>query len=305
MKIFTLLLLSYGLVLGAQDLYAREIALTFDDAPTADSAMMTGAERTQRILAQLKAAKVPDAFFFVKADMINPNSETRLEAIRQAGYHLANHSYSHNAASALGVNGYMEDMYKAHLILRKYPHFVKFHRFPYLNYGKDMNDINQLQSLLAELGYKNGYITVDNYDWYISNLIDQAYSDKKKIDYKKASEFYVKNTYEAVEFYDALAQKALGRSPKHVLLLHEYDSSALFVGDLIKHLRKKGWKIISPQEAYSDPIAEELPQVTLQDQGRIGAIAFAKGFSAEDCTSRVESEDYLKAEFLKAGIIKD
>lgn len=294
-----------GLTLTTTALSAKEIALTFDDSPTADSVMMTGAERTQRILAQLKAAKVPDTFFFVKADMINPNSEARLDAIRQAGYHLANHSYSHNSASALGVQGYMEDMYKAHLILRKYPHFVKYHRFPYLNYGKDMNDINQLQSLLAELGYKNGYVTVDNYDWYISSLIDQAYTDKKKIDYKKVRDFYVKNTYEAVEFYDALAQKALGRSPKHVLLLHEYDSSALFIGDLIKHLRKNGWKIISPQEAYSDPIAEEFPQVNFHGQGRIAAIAFAKGIPAEECRSRVESEDYLKAEFLKAGIVKN
>ena len=36
-----------------------EIALAFDDAPTVDSVLMTGAERTQNIIAVLKNANVP------------------------------------------------------------------------------------------------------------------------------------------------------------------------------------------------------------------------------------------------------
>lgn len=297
--------LGIGISLFAGSLSARDIALTFDDGPTADSAMMTGVERSQRILKQLQAAKVPDAWFFIKADGINAQTQPRLAAIQQAGYHLANHSYSHQAAGELGAKAYMEDVYKAHLILRQYPNFVKYHRFPFLNYGKDLPEINQLQALLTELGYQNGYITVDDYDWYISSLLDQAYADNKSIDYQKARDFYVSKTYEAVEFYDALAQKVLGRSPKHVLLLHEYDSSALFIGDLIKHLRQNGWNIISPQEAYSDPIAQEFPQVNFHGQGRVAALAFAKGIPAEACRSRVESQEYLQAEFERAGIVQD
>ena len=52
--------------------HAREIALTFDDAPTPDSALMTGDERTTRLIAALQHAKVPDALFFVKAGTSAP-----------------------------------------------------------------------------------------------------------------------------------------------------------------------------------------------------------------------------------------
>src|SRR5690606_16303683 len=66
---------------------AREIALTFDDAPTPDSALMSGAERTTRLIAALKATDVPDALFFVKADYINLETKARLEQYTQAGFH--------------------------------------------------------------------------------------------------------------------------------------------------------------------------------------------------------------------------
>src|SRR6187551_90878 len=73
-------------------LAAREIALTFDDAPTPDSALMMGQERTQRLIDVLIAAKIPDALFFVKADYINGDTQKRLEQYAAAGFHLANHS---------------------------------------------------------------------------------------------------------------------------------------------------------------------------------------------------------------------
>ena len=43
--------------------FAREIALTFDDAPTPDSALMTGRERTTKLIAALKKSQVRDALF--------------------------------------------------------------------------------------------------------------------------------------------------------------------------------------------------------------------------------------------------
>lgn len=82
--------------------HAREIALTFDDAPTPDTSLMMGAERTQRLIAALLKATVPDALFFVKADYINQDTQKRLTQYSVAGFHLANHSYSHQSAGALG-----------------------------------------------------------------------------------------------------------------------------------------------------------------------------------------------------------
>ncbi|HSC67915.1 MAG TPA: polysaccharide deacetylase family protein [Cellvibrio sp.] len=292
-------------LLIAPFLAAREIAFTFDDAPTPDSALMTGQERTKRLIDALVAAKVPDALFFVKADYINSETQTRLEQYAAAGFHLANHSYSHKSASELGTLDYPTDVYKAHLLLKPLKNFLPYHRFPFLHYGKDLAAITALQQTLTELGYKDGYVTVDNFDWYISSLLTKAAEEKKKIAYDKARKFYVESLYESIEFYDAIAKKSLGRSPQHVMLLHENDAAALFVGDLIAHLRAKGWKIISPQQAYQDPIARNFPNVAFHKQGRVAAIANSKGVPESELRHPSENETYLKQAFVAAGVVEN
>lgn len=290
-------------LLIAPTLAAREIAFTFDDAPTPDSVLMTGQERTTRIIDALIAAKVPDALFFVKADYINSDTQRRLEQYTAAGFHLANHSYSHKSASELGTLDYPADVYKAHLLLKSYKNFLPYHRFPYLHYGKDAAAITLLQQSLTELDYKDGYVTIDNFDWYISSLLTKAAEEKKTIDYDKARKFYVETLYESIEFYDAMAKKSLGRSPQHVMLLHENDAAALFVGDLIAHLRTKGWKIISPQQAYQDPIARNFPNVAFHKQGRVAAIANSKGAPESELRHPSENVEYLDEAFSAANII--
>jgi len=285
-------------------LAAREIAFTFDDAPTPDSALMTGQERTQRLIDVLIAAKIPDALFFVKADYINSDTQKRLEQYGAAGFHLANHSYSHKSASELGILDYAADVYKAHLLLKPFNSFLPYHRFPYLHYGKDVAAISSLQQSLTELGYKDGYVTVDNFDWYISSLLTKAAEEKKTIDYEKARKFYVEMLYASIEFYDAIAQKSLGRSPQHVMLLHENDAAALFVGDLIAHLRAKGWKIISPQQAYQDPIARNFPNIVFHKQGRVAAIANSKGVPEAELRHPSENAEYIDKAFTAAKIVK-
>lgn len=282
---------------------AREIAFTFDDAPTPDSALMTGQERTSRLIDTLIAAKVPDALFFVKADYINKDTQKRLAQYAAAGFHLANHSYSHKSASELGALDYPTDVYKAHLLLKPLSNFLPYHRFPYLHYGKDVAAITSLQQTLTELGYKDGYVTIDNFDWYISSLLTKAAEEKKTIEYDKARKFYVDMLYESIEFYDAIAKKSLGRSPQHVMLLHENDAAALFVGDLIAHLRAKGWKIISPQQAYQDPIARNFPNIAFHKQGRVAAIANSKGVPESELRHASENAEYIDKAFAAAKII--
>lgn len=282
---------------------AREIALTFDDAPTPDSALMTGQERTKRIIDALTAAKVPDALFFVKADYINDDTHKRLNQYVAAGFHLANHSYSHKSASELGTLDYPADVYKAHLLLKPFESVLPYHRFPYLHYGKDLPAIISLQQSLTDLGYKDGYVTIDNFDWYISSLLTKAAEEKQTIDYDKARKFYIETLYESIEFYDAIAKKSLGRSPQHVMLLHENDAAALFVGDLIAHLRAKGWKIISPQQAYQDPIARNFPNITFHKQGRVAAIANSKGVPESELRHPSENAEYIDKAFTEAKVV--
>ena len=75
----------------------------------------------------------------------------------------------------------------------------------------------------------------------------------EKINLENLKKLYVDHMWSAIMFYDQVAAEYLGRSPKHILLLHDIDTTALFIDDLVKYIRKKGWEIISPLEAYQGP----------------------------------------------------
>lgn len=270
-----------------------KIALTFDDGPMPDSAIMTGNERTVKIIAALKNNNVADALFFIKANNISPATEKRLGLYTDAGYHLANHSFSHGSANELAVDDFLVDAYRAHLTLKKYDNVIPYFRMPYLHYGKDLGSINSLQAGLAELGYKDGFVTIDNYDWYINSLINNASEQGKKINYKKAEALYVKSMYEAILFYDDIARQAKLNSRKHILLLHENDTSALFLDALIKKIKKHGGVIISPQEVYEEADYQDFPQTVFQKQGRIAALAHGSGVSESKLKHKAESTEYL------------
>ena len=106
-------------------------------------------------------------------------------------------------------------------------------------------------------------MTVDNYDWYLESKWQEALRQGLTVDVDAMRTAYIEMLMSAVNFYDDVATRALEASPAHVLLLHENDLAALFVGDLIDALRDDGWAIVSPDEAYADPSLKAVPQTLM------------------------------------------
>lgn len=281
---------------SARMLAAQEIALTFDDAPIADGFYFTGVARTETLITKLKNQNVPQVAFYCVSSRADSSGRARLRRYAEAGHIIANHSHSHARMQRLGAAGYIQDIFKADAILRELPGFKPWFRFPFLDEGRTIADRDAIRKALNERGYFNGYVTVDNYDWYFDRLFQAALREKKKVDYEKLEQLYLEHLWQSLSFYDQMALAALGRSPKHVLLLHENDLAALFVDSLIEFLRAKGWKIISPAEAYKDPIAGTIPDVLLNNQGRIAALAKAGGYTGE-FSQDSEDEEFLEKLF--------
>jgi peptidoglycan/xylan/chitin deacetylase (PgdA/CDA1 family) len=272
---------------------AQEVALTFDDAPTFDSPLFTYEQRAAKIRGHLAEHNVKAAFFVITSSIDETNTK-QLKAYTREGHVLANHSHSHYSPSRVHVDTYIQDIMKADSILRTWSDVQPWYRYPYLNEGLSTPKRDSIRSVLKSLNVANGYVTVDNYDWFINSaLIDAARKDYE-INYERLKAFYLDHVYQSLLFYDSVALKTIGRSPKHVLLLHESDLTALFLGDLISMLRSKGWKIISPADAYKDPIAERVPDVLFNGQGRIGAIAFSLGIPADQLVQPSEDEVWLE-----------
>jgi len=257
---------------------AKEIAITFDDSPRQAAGYYNGPERAETLLRELKQHNVPQVAFFSNSSRLDAEGINRLQAYSRAGHIIANHSHDHPDFNNLGLDEYLESFLLADARLKQFKNFKKLYRFPYLREGNDKVKRDGMRAALAKHGYSNAYITLNNYDWYIENLFQAAVNEKLTLDFERMRQFYVQVLMESIEYYDEMAQTYLGRSPRHVLLLHEMDISALFIGDLVDELRRRGWKIITPEEAYQDEIAKYQTRRVLRfNPGRIGEIARDKG----------------------------
>lgn len=279
--------------------FTKEIAITFDDAPRVATGYYSGPQRANKLVATLKAHAVEQVAFFSVSSKLNGEGLTRLQTYANAGHIIANHTHSHPDFNQLTLNQYRRDFMTAHHALSNIKGFERYFRFPYLREGSTHNKRDGMRDTLQKEGYKNAYITLNSYDWYIEKLFQNAIKSDYSIDMDKMRDFYVNVLIESIEYYDNMAMRYMGRSPKHVLLLHEMDISALFIGDLINALRNKGWKIISLQQAYRDNLSKYNVQKLFKfNPGRVGEVA-KNGGQKKGLWHRTLNEKYLEQRFNK------
>jgi peptidoglycan-N-acetylglucosamine deacetylase len=281
----TLLALIVSILVASGAHAEKRIALTFDDIPRQRGAFFTPDERTTKLIAALKLAKVKQAAFFLNPGRLaspdGQGGEARIAAYVAAGHVIANHSFSHPKLTEMKPSDYLADIDAAAVWLKGRPGFRPWFRFPYLDEGGD--DKIKRDSIRAGLkarGLRNGYVTAECSDWQIEYLVAEARKAQKSIDTDALRDFYVSLHVEAANFADDLARKTIGRSPAHVLLLHETDIAALFVGDLVTALRKDGWEIITADKAYADPISKATPDVPSAQGTLTEAMAWEKALPA-------------------------
>ncbi|MCW8997350.1 MAG: polysaccharide deacetylase family protein, partial [Kangiellaceae bacterium] len=221
---------------------------------------------------------VPQVAFFSVSSRLDAEGKQRIQTYNDAGHIIANHTHTHPDFNKLSLAEYKDDFLAADTALDHYSNFQKLFRFPYLREGNTLKKRDGLRAILKQHNYRNAYVTLNNYDWYIESLFQKSLKNGTKINFEKLGNFYVGVLLESIEYYDQMARKHIGRSPKHVLLLHENDIAALFIDDLVAALKNKGWKIITPTEAYTDQLVDfQVERIFKFNPGKIGEIARVKG----------------------------
>lgn len=263
----------------------KRIALSFDDVPRGRGAFFTPEERTKRIIAGLRKAKAPQAVFFVNPCRIGTGDGVggteRITAYVAAGHVIANHSCTHPHLNATTAGAYLADIDAAEAWLKDQPGHRPWFRFPFLDEGgKDKAKRDAVRAGLAARGLRNGYVTAESSDWRLEALAADAVRDGKAIDRKALGELYVRWHVEAADFAETLMQRAIGRQPVHMMLLHETDLAALHIGDLVRALRKHGWTIVSADTAYADPVGALMPDTPAANGTLTEALAWERGLPA-------------------------
>ncbi|MGB3471300.1 MAG: polysaccharide deacetylase family protein [Erythrobacter sp.] len=273
LRLWTVLALNLmlGLLLGACatpsaqpaerpiDSTAKRIALSFDDVPRSPGAFLTTEKRAEMLRAALRKAGVKQAAFFVNPAQLakRPEGTADIKAYVAEGHVIANHTASHPGLSETEASDYLADLDTAAAWLKGRAGYRPWFRYPFLDEGRsDKAKRDALRAGLNQRGLLNAYVTVDASDWFYEDAARKAMRDGRAIDRNALRDLYVESHVEAAEFYDGLARTAIGRSPIHVMLLHETDLAALYIGDLVKGLREAGWTIVAADEAYADPFGQ-------------------------------------------------
>ena len=257
-------LLALAVMVGAGGTSAaqKRIALSFDDVPRQAGGFLKPDQRAARLIAGLRLARVPQAAFFVNPCRIGSGDYVRgaehIADYADAGHAIANHGCTHLRLADTDADAYLADLDRAERWLKgRKGHRVWF-RYPYLNEGsRDKAKRDAVRAGLTARGLTNGYVTAEASDWYLEQLASDAVRAGKRLDRTALRDLYVESHVRAADFADALMQKAIGRRPIHVMLLHETDIAALYIVDLVRALRADGWQIVTADAAYADPVAIE------------------------------------------------
>jgi peptidoglycan/xylan/chitin deacetylase (PgdA/CDA1 family) len=279
-------------------------SITMDDFFWQNDVKLTGAQRNQAILEALQAHRTKAALFVIGRNIEDEEGKKLLTAWDQAGHIIANHTYSHRNLNApdTDVKAYQDDILQAEALLKQFPRFRKFLRFPFLKEGDTAAKRDAVRDFMAQNGYRNGHVTIDASDWYIDQKLTARLKENPAADVKPYRDYYLAHMWDRANYYDSLARRVVQQEVRHTMLVHFNLLNALFLGDLIAMFIKKGWLPIDADLAYTDKVFASQPKVLPAGESLIWSLAKEKRAFAKSLRYPGEDSRYEDARMKKLGL---
>src|ERR1022692_424587 len=253
---------------------AQKLALTMDDLPQNGALPpgVTRAETTKNVLAILKKRHVPPVYGFVNAKKLEGSADGA-EALKlwAAAEPVGNHTYAHmdleqNTAEAFERE--IEEDEPALELLAKADDW-RWLRYPSLHEGDTVEKRRAVRAYLKGRGYRIAQVTLDweDYLWNFAYARCAAKNDKKSIEWLRSS--YLNTASAFLDLGRAQAKLIYGHEINYVLLMHLGAFSSTILPEALDLLRKKGFKLVTLEEAESDAAYEGDPDVDLHDAGTL------------------------------------
>ena len=283
---------------------APQFSITMDDFHWQNPVKLTASERNNAILNSLHSHSIKAALFVLGRNIVAAEGKQLLSAWDTAGHMIGNHTYSHRNYNAPGtvVADYQQEILRAEALLKDFPHFRKYFRFPLLKEGETAVKRDAMRSFLAQHGYRTGHVTIDNSDWAIDNRLTARLKKDAAADVKPYRDYYMEHMWARAEYYDSLAKRVLGRPVKHTVLVHFNLLNGLFLGDLIEMFKSKGWQPIDAETAFEDPVFSAKPKVFPAGESIVWSLAKEKGTIAKSLRYPAEDGAYENARMDKLGL---
>jgi peptidoglycan/xylan/chitin deacetylase (PgdA/CDA1 family) len=239
------------------------IALTFDDLPALtilpDQPYVDYLNAT--ILRQLRRHHLR-ATGFVNEGKVNELVRDRqiadLGRWLTAGMDLGNHTYSHNSANVLGPSAYIADIVRGEPIIRQllaqHGRKIVWFRHPYLETGYPVANQREIDTWLANHGYRIAPVTIDADDWEFAEPYDDAIARRDMVAQRHIIAEYLAYTAKRIDWARRSARLLFGRDIAHVMLLHCTRLNADALDELAALLRREHLRSVDLATAMRDPV---------------------------------------------------
>jgi peptidoglycan/xylan/chitin deacetylase (PgdA/CDA1 family) len=264
------IVLTFALALAAapQSAQQRTMAITVDDLPAQRAQSMSGEdlERTLLSLIELFEIESIPAIGFVNEvkleveGSVSPRRVKLLEHWLNAGLELGNHSYSHPDLHRIELAEFEHDVLLGERVSRPLAETRampwRFFRHPFLHTGLSLEIKHDLESFLADHGYRVAPVTIDNSEWIFAAAYDRAREQEDEELVDRVAATYLDYMESVVAFYEAQSLALFDREIPQALLVHSNPLNADHLGALIARLRVRGYRFIPLDEALEDPAYE-------------------------------------------------
>ncbi len=293
-----------NLFLLVTEAHASEVAITIDDPTVAQTPLYSPEKRNQLILESLRTEGVKAALFVCGKRVDNPEGRQLLQSWDDGGHLISNHTYSHENynSNPQTFDLFSADILKNEPLISGLQNFRKLLRFPMLKEGNTAYKRDEMRKFLKAHGYQQGYVTIDASDWYIDGRLIARLKKDPQADLSAYKKYYLDHIWDRTKFYDNLVQQLTGRTIKHTLLIHHNLLNALFLKDILKMYKNRGWKVIDPRIAYTDPIFAEEPKILPAGEGLVWALAKQAEKFASELRYPAEDGDYEKLKMDPLGL---
>jgi peptidoglycan/xylan/chitin deacetylase (PgdA/CDA1 family) len=186
------------------------------------------------------------------------------------GFELGNHTFSHPSLNKVALQAWEDDVVQGEsvtrMLLAEHNMKLRYFRHPFLDTGRDLQTRREAEAFLVARGYRIAPVTLDAWDWMYAGVYEDA---KKRGDtalQQQLTQSYLEYSNIMFAYTEQLAKQTIGYEPKQILLLHGNQLEADHIGDLIALLRKRGYRLITLEDALSDQ-AYSLPDTFVGEEG--------------------------------------
>ena len=284
---------------------AQSVAITIDDGPNAgNTPRMSAQERNQAMLDALAKHRVQAALFVTAGYGANtPQGLPLLQAWSKAGHAIGNHTVTHPDLEKVPLAEYQRQVMECDSLISTQPGYKKWLRFTYLREGNTPEKIDGMRKFLRDHGYRNAQVSLDTSDWRLNEKLEEVLKKDPNADTSAIRTAYLAHIKQRALAYRELSQQLQGRDISQVLLLHHNLLNAMWLDDVLTQFKEMGWKIITPAEAFADPVYKLEPVRKAAGQSLLLSLGRTLGLGLTPGGERlVDDGDYEIAELAKNGL---